>query len=139
MAEERVAGGAVSRLIIRQVKMNDSAEFCCLAGNSYGRANTSIVLIVEVRTLLDCRTGPQSDGRLVINHQTITAILQTVSDITSSLLSSYNPLQVYVFIVHYKDTYVYLYLVIYFSFLCPLLDYFSKKEEKFSFSGFYTF
>ena len=51
MVEERVAGGAVSRLIIRQVKMNDSAEFCCLAGNSYGRANTSIVLIVEVRTL----------------------------------------------------------------------------------------
>ena len=46
-----MAGGAVSRLIIKTVKMNDSAEFCCLAGNSYGRANTSIVLIVEVRTL----------------------------------------------------------------------------------------
>ena len=50
MVEEKVPGGAVSRLIIRQVKMNDSAQFGCLAENSYGRANTSIVLIVEVRT-----------------------------------------------------------------------------------------
>ena len=33
---------------LRQVKMNDSAEFCCLAENSFGAANTTIVLIVEV-------------------------------------------------------------------------------------------
>ena len=28
--------------------MNDSAEFSCLAENSFGRANATIVLIVEV-------------------------------------------------------------------------------------------
>ena len=42
----------MSRLIIRQVKMNDSAEFLCLAENRFGRANTTIVLIVEVSIAL---------------------------------------------------------------------------------------
>ena len=45
----------MSRLIIRQVKMNDSAEFLCLAENRFGRANTTIVLIVEVS--IDIREG----------------------------------------------------------------------------------
>ena len=46
----------MSRLIIRQVKMNDSAEFSCLAENSYGRANTTIVLIVEVSLTINDNT-----------------------------------------------------------------------------------
>ena len=40
--------GQTSLTCLGQVKMNDSAEFCCLAENSFGAANTTIVLIVEV-------------------------------------------------------------------------------------------
>ena len=45
---EPLSNGAMSRLIIRQVKMDDSAEFLCLAENSYGRANKTIILTVQV-------------------------------------------------------------------------------------------
>ena len=46
--DQQTAGDTVSRLIIRQTKMNDSAEFSCMAENRFGSANATFVLIVEV-------------------------------------------------------------------------------------------
>ena len=46
--DQKAAGDTVSRLIIRQTKMNDSAEFSCMAENRFGSANTTFALIVEV-------------------------------------------------------------------------------------------